>query len=123
MGSYKLHLVLLCLIALAFFHFSQTQKEEYLAVHNAVRSEVGVGSITWNGTVAAYARDYTNQRAGDCNLVHSSRTYVENLAWSSVHVSSLSQNSSEAYLAAHNAVRFKVGVGSMIWDNTVAIYA
>ncbi|XP_042511018.1 pathogenesis-related protein 1C-like [Macadamia integrifolia] len=87
MGSYKIELALLCFIALAFFfHVSHAQNSasDYLAAHNAARSEVGVGSMTWNDTVAAYAQNYANQRSGDCqNLVHSGGPYGENLAWSS----------------------------------------
>ncbi|KAJ4971976.1 hypothetical protein NE237_005075 [Protea cynaroides] len=84
MGSCKLLLALLCFIALAFFHVSEAQnsKEDYLAAHNAARSKVRVGSMTWNNTVAVYAQNYANQRAGDCKLVHSHGRYGENLAWS-----------------------------------------
>ncbi|KAJ4971707.1 hypothetical protein NE237_004806 [Protea cynaroides] len=85
MGSYKLHVVLLCLVALVFFHVSQAQnsQQDYLAAHNAARSKVRVGSITWDDTVAANAQNYANQRAGDCKLVHSGGRYGENLAMSS----------------------------------------
>ncbi|KAJ4958267.1 hypothetical protein NE237_025378 [Protea cynaroides] len=85
MRSYKLHLAFLFFIALAFFHVSQAQnsQEDYLTTHNSARSEVGVGSMTWDDTVATYAQNYANQRAEDCNLVHSGGSYGENLAWSS----------------------------------------
>ncbi|XP_043722081.1 pathogenesis-related protein 1B-like [Telopea speciosissima] len=88
MGSYKLEfLALLCLIGLlpSFFHVSQAQnsQDDYVSAHNAARSEVGVGSMTWDDTVAAYAQNYANQRAGDCNLVHYGGQYGENIAWSS----------------------------------------
>ncbi|KAK9097095.1 hypothetical protein Sjap_022592 [Stephania japonica] len=63
-------------------HLSQGQ-QDYIDAHNAARSEVGVGSISWDGTVAAYAQNYANQRAGDCNMVHSQGPYGENIAWGS----------------------------------------
>ncbi|XP_042507189.1 pathogenesis-related leaf protein 6-like [Macadamia integrifolia] len=89
MGSYRLVLALLCLIGLAFFHVSQAQNspEDYLKAHNDARAEVGVGSMTWDDTVAAYARIYANERARDCKLVHSGGTYGENIAWSSGNMS------------------------------------
>ncbi|XP_043716036.1 pathogenesis-related protein 1-like [Telopea speciosissima] len=89
MVSYKLIeslALLLSLIGLlAFFPVSQAQnsQDDYLSPHNAARSDVGVGSMTWNDTVAAYAQDYANQRAGDCALQHSGGPYGENIAWSS----------------------------------------
>ncbi|KAK9097094.1 hypothetical protein Sjap_022591 [Stephania japonica] len=50
---------------------------------NAARAQVGVGPLVWDETVAATARNYANQRAGDCSLVHSgNRNYGENLAMS-----------------------------------------
>ncbi|KAJ0081016.1 hypothetical protein Patl1_11476 [Pistacia atlantica] len=41
---------------------------------------VGVGPITWNYSVAAYAQNYVDQRRGDCDLDHSMGPYGENLA-------------------------------------------
>ncbi|OVA08790.1 Allergen V5/Tpx-1-related [Macleaya cordata] len=66
-------------------HVSQAQNssQDFLASHNAARAEVGVSPMTWEDTVAAYSRDYANQRAGDCNLIHSGGPYGENLAVSS----------------------------------------
>ncbi|OVA16075.1 Allergen V5/Tpx-1-related [Macleaya cordata] len=81
---------LMCLIGLTlalFMHVSQAQNspQDYLAPHNAARAEVGVGPITWDDTIAAFSRDYANQRSGDCNLIHSGGggRYGENLAGSS----------------------------------------
>eukprot|EP00268_Persea_americana_P011503 TRINITY_DN14855_c1_g2_i2.p1 TRINITY_DN14855_c1_g2~~TRINITY_DN14855_c1_g2_i2.p1 ORF type:complete len:163 (-),score=7.27 TRINITY_DN14855_c1_g2_i2:145-633(-) len=39
-----------------------------------------------------------------------------------VHIS-LAQNSPQDFLNAHNAARNQVGVGPLVWDNTVAAYA
>ncbi|KAM7470528.1 hypothetical protein LguiA_008711 [Lonicera macranthoides] len=36
---------------------------------------------------------------------------------------SLAQNSPQDYLDAHNSARAAVGVGPLVWDNTVAAYA
>ncbi|KAL0454320.1 UNVERIFIED_CONTAM: Pathogenesis-related leaf protein 4 [Sesamum latifolium] len=80
-------------ISLALFFFAiatilqysschaQNSPQDYLAAHNAARAQVGVGPIAWDENVAAFARNYVNQRLGDCNLVHSTnRPYGENLA-------------------------------------------
>uniref|UniRef100_A0A0E0AFG2 SCP domain-containing protein n=1 Tax=Oryza glumipatula TaxID=40148 RepID=A0A0E0AFG2_9ORYZ len=58
--------------------------QDFVDLHNAVRAEVGVGPVTWDDTVAAYAESYAAQRQGDCKLVSSSSnettaTYGENL--------------------------------------------
>ncbi|XP_010548693.1 PREDICTED: pathogenesis-related protein 1-like [Tarenaya hassleriana] len=56
------------------------QQQNTIASHNKARAEVGVGPMTWNATLAAYAQDYANQRAKDCAMQHSSGPYGENLA-------------------------------------------
>ncbi|KAK2998897.1 hypothetical protein RJ639_023343 [Escallonia herrerae] len=65
-------------------HFSishaQNSPQDYLDAHNSASANVGVGAMTWDNTVAAYAQNYANQRIGDCNLVHSGGPYGENLA-------------------------------------------
>ncbi|KAL3515400.1 hypothetical protein ACH5RR_022302 [Cinchona calisaya] len=59
---------------------AQNSPQDYLNVHNSARSQVGVGPMTCNTTVAAYAQNYANQRISDCNLIHSNGPYGENLA-------------------------------------------
>ncbi|KAL2927632.1 Pathogenesis-related protein 1A [Bienertia sinuspersici] len=60
---------------------AQNSPKDYLAAHNAARAAVGVGPLAWSDTVANYAQQYANQRAADCQLVHSSNdSYGENLA-------------------------------------------
>ncbi|KAL0376035.1 UNVERIFIED_CONTAM: Basic form of pathogenesis-related protein 1 [Sesamum calycinum] len=55
---------------------AQNSPQDYLP--NAARAQVGVGPIAWDEKVAAFARNYVNQRVGDCNLVHSTnRPYGE----------------------------------------------
>ncbi|KAJ4716069.1 Pathogenesis-related protein 1 [Melia azedarach] len=59
---------------------AQSSHQDFVNAHNAARAEVGVGPITWNDSVAAYAQDYADHRIGDCNLDHSMGPYGENLA-------------------------------------------
>ncbi|KAF8404815.1 hypothetical protein HHK36_009705 [Tetracentron sinense] len=82
MGLCRIALALVCLTGLALLHVSQAQNslQNYLNAHNTARSQVGVGSITWDNTVAAYAQNYANQRIGDCALQHSGGRYGENIA-------------------------------------------
>lgn len=63
--------------------YAQNSPQDYLNAHNRARSEVGVGRITWDANVAAYAQNYLNQLRGSCQMVHSGGQYGENLAWSS----------------------------------------
>ncbi|GJN10358.1 hypothetical protein PR202_ga28446 [Eleusine coracana subsp. coracana] len=60
---------------------AQNSPQDYLDLHNAARAAVGVGPVTWDNTVAAWAQNYANSRRGDCALVHSpsGRPYGENL--------------------------------------------
>ncbi|KAJ4962464.1 hypothetical protein NE237_022403 [Protea cynaroides] len=74
---------LLCIInglALIFYSHAQSNPQDYVDAHNTVRAEVGVGPITWNDSIAAYAEKYANSRVGDCALEHSMGPYGENLA-------------------------------------------
>ncbi|CBI25105.3 unnamed protein product, partial [Vitis vinifera] len=81
-GNYISMALLVGLMGLALAHTccAQNSPQDYVDAHNAARAQVGVGSITWNDTVAAYAQNYANQRISDCNLVHSGGPYGENLA-------------------------------------------
>ncbi|KAG1341838.1 Pathogenesis-related protein 1B [Cocos nucifera] len=58
---------------------AQNSPKDYVDGHNTARSEVGVGPIEWNSTLESYAVNYANQRAGDCQLIHSQGTYGENI--------------------------------------------
>ncbi|KAG5526241.1 hypothetical protein RHGRI_032503 [Rhododendron griersonianum] len=77
-------LALVCLTLLAVLHSShgQNSPQDYLNAHNSARSAVGVGPMTWDANVAAFAQQYANQRVGDCALRHSGGggKYGENLA-------------------------------------------
>ena len=89
MGLCKISLAFVFLMGLTLVHLTlaQDSKEDYLNAHNAARADVGVPSLTWDDTVAAYAQNYANQRIGDCNLVHSGGKYGENIAWGSADLS------------------------------------
>ncbi|KAK6945915.1 CAP domain [Dillenia turbinata] len=78
----KISSVLISLITLALTQstLAQNSPQDYLNAHNAARAEVGVGPLTWDDTVAAYAQNYASQRAGDCAMQHSGGPYGENLA-------------------------------------------
>ncbi|KAJ1287631.1 hypothetical protein BS78_02G025300 [Paspalum vaginatum] len=63
---------------------AQNSPQDYVNLHNAARAEVGVGAVSWDDTVAAYAESYAAQRQGDCAGMHSGggpNHYGENLYW------------------------------------------
>ncbi|KAJ1288869.1 hypothetical protein BS78_02G121000 [Paspalum vaginatum] len=62
---------------------AQNTAQDFVSLHDSPRVSVGVGNVTWNSTVAAYAQSYADQRAGDCLLAHSGGPYGENLFWGS----------------------------------------
>lgn len=77
-----LPLIFLMAITLVLVPLSVAQ--DYIAAHNAAHSQVTVGPIAWDETMASYASDYANMLASDCTqLVHSGGPYRENLAWAS----------------------------------------
>jgi uncharacterized protein YkwD len=61
---------------------AQNSQQDFVKLHNAARDEVGVGRVTWDDTVAAWAQSYAEQRRSDCALEHSpsGRPYGENIA-------------------------------------------
>ncbi|XP_065033121.1 pathogenesis-related protein 1-like [Musa acuminata AAA Group] len=79
-------LAMLCTVALAMACTStlaQNSPQDFVSPHNAARTAVGVGPVSWDSTVAAYAQNYANQRKADCQLVHSRGPYGENIFWGS----------------------------------------
>ncbi|KAK4349061.1 hypothetical protein RND71_031816 [Anisodus tanguticus] len=66
-------LLLVYVMVLAIFHScnAQNSPQDYLAVHNNARSQVGVGPMAWDTSLASKAQNYANSRRGDCNLIHS----------------------------------------------------
>ena len=81
----NLTFALACAMFLAMAHttIAQNSPQDFVSAHNAARAAVGVGPVSWDNTVAAYAQNYANQRIGDCKLVHSGGPYGENLFWGS----------------------------------------
>ncbi|KAK1359144.1 Basic form of pathogenesis-related protein 1 [Heracleum sosnowskyi] len=78
-----MYFYLLTFLTLAtLFHHSQAQNsnQDFLDAHNAARSLVGVGPMTWDANVAEYASNYTKTRTVNCSLIHSSGPYGKNLA-------------------------------------------
>uniref|UniRef100_A0A3Q7JAR6 SCP domain-containing protein n=1 Tax=Solanum lycopersicum TaxID=4081 RepID=A0A3Q7JAR6_SOLLC len=68
---------------MGFLLFSQMPSYfllDYLDAHNTARAIVGVGPLTWDDNVGAYAQQHASQLATDCNLVHSHGQYCEDLA-------------------------------------------
>lgn len=63
--------------------FAQSSPQDFLDLHNAARAVVGVAPLSWDGTLAAYAQSYANQRRADCKLLHSGGPYGENMFWGS----------------------------------------
>ncbi|XWS67537.1 hypothetical protein CRYUN_Cryun04dG0014900 [Craigia yunnanensis] len=83
----SLALASLMALALVLPSHAQNSPQDFLNAHNTARAAVGVGPMTWDNTVAAYAQNYANQRIGDCKLVHSGGRYGENIAWGSADLS------------------------------------
>ncbi|GKV24298.1 hypothetical protein SLEP1_g33925 [Rubroshorea leprosula] len=81
----KVSLALACLLVLAHVlpSHAQLSPQNLINAHNSARAAVGVGPMTWDPTLAAYAQNYLNKHIGDCKMVHSGGPYGENLAWSS----------------------------------------
>ncbi|KAH7834585.1 hypothetical protein Vadar_017614 [Vaccinium darrowii] len=45
--------------------------QDYLNAHNSARAAVGVGPLTWDANLEAFAQNYATQRTEDCTLMHS----------------------------------------------------
>ncbi|XP_010270442.1 PREDICTED: basic form of pathogenesis-related protein 1-like [Nelumbo nucifera] len=84
-GLYKLKLTLLASLVFALFHVSlaQTSPKDYLKAHNEARAKLGIPPLTWDNKLASYAQDYANKRIEDCELLHSTMDYGENIATAS----------------------------------------
>ncbi|KAI9120338.1 hypothetical protein K1719_007371 [Acacia pycnantha] len=75
-------LLLLLVVVLAIPQISDAQDspQDYVNAHNAARSQVGVGPISWDKKLASYARNYLSRFSNSCQMVHSRGPYGENLA-------------------------------------------
>ncbi|KAI3920608.1 hypothetical protein MKX01_017619 [Papaver californicum] len=67
-------------------------KHEFISEHNAVRAQFGEQPLTWNSTLARYARRIASQRIADCQMIHSNGDFGENVFWGDKY---------EAYSAAY----------------------
>ncbi|KAM0937357.1 putative CAP domain-containing protein [Dioscorea sansibarensis] len=77
--KFALFLACIMVLAMADKTLAQNSKEDYLRGHNEARNDSGVDPVTWDDKVASFAQNYTNQRIGDCRLIHSHGPYGENL--------------------------------------------
>ncbi|KAL1802880.1 hypothetical protein DCAR_0934462 [Daucus carota subsp. sativus] len=79
----KLSSTLVLALGFLMVHYAlaQNSPQDYVDAHNAARAAVNVGPMQWDETVAEYARNYANQRSGDCALQHSNSNgkYGENI--------------------------------------------
>ncbi|KAF0901334.1 hypothetical protein E2562_000218 [Oryza meyeriana var. granulata] len=71
--------VLLLCLSLTRLAQPQNSPHDFLQPHNAARAEVGVRELSWDRTLAAYARSYGERRSCDCALKHSGGPYGENI--------------------------------------------
>nr|AWV55781.1 pathogenesis-related protein PR1-RK isoform 5 [Triticum urartu] len=62
-----------------FNRSAQSSPQDFLNLQNAARAGVGVGMLSWDSTVAAYAEGYAEKRKGDCRKVSSGGPYGENI--------------------------------------------
>jgi pathogenesis-related protein 1 len=60
---------------------AQNSAEDFVNLHNAAREVLGVGQVSWDDNVAAFAQSWAEHLAGDCKLEHSGGggMYGENL--------------------------------------------
>ncbi|KAJ8465138.1 hypothetical protein OPV22_027690 [Ensete ventricosum] len=82
-ANYASALVCAMALAMACTTLAQNSPEAFVNAHNSARAAVGVGPVSWDPVVAAYAQIYANRHIGDCLLVHSGGPYGENLFWGS----------------------------------------
>ena len=58
--------------------------KEFLDAHNKARLRSGLPPLSYNQTLAKFAKKYASFRANDCSLKHSNGPYGENLFWGGV---------------------------------------
>ncbi|KAM0859450.1 hypothetical protein ACQ4PT_047194 [Festuca glaucescens] len=63
--SPKLALLLALVTAMAATVAAQNSPQDFVDPHNVARADVGVGPVSWDDTVAAYAQSYAEQRSGE----------------------------------------------------------
>ena len=76
--------VLLIALSSAMIVTGQNTAQDVVDAHNAARTLVGVGPVSWNATVEAWAEMYVEKFRADCKPQHSKDgPYGENIFWSS----------------------------------------
>lgn len=76
-GIWSVALILISYVSQARV-FQNLHDQGFIDEHNKARAEVGVGPITWNDTIAAYAQKYANSKIETCEMEHSGGPYGEN---------------------------------------------
>lgn len=132
--SPKLAAALLLALASAMIVTAQNGADDMLNAHNEVRAAVGVGPVTWDPIVAAYAQSYAEKRRADCQLVLSpeGRPYGENLFrapgtdWKAVDAVIYWASGKQYYDHATNTCSAPTGQScngylQLVWRDTTAI--
>ncbi|CAL4969401.1 unnamed protein product [Urochloa decumbens] len=109
---------------------AQDTAQEFLDLQNAARAEVGVAPLSWDDTVAAYARTYAAERKGDCELLHSGGLYGENIFWGSAGANWTAADAVSAWVSekqSYNCSDNSCGGQScghytqVVWANTTTV--
>lgn len=81
----KLVALLLFALVSATVVTAQRTPQDIVDAHNAARAAVGVGPVSWDATVAAWAQSWVDQFSASCQPMHSpaGRPYGENIYWGS----------------------------------------
>jgi uncharacterized protein YkwD len=103
--------------------------KEMIASHNQVRSQVGVGPLTWSPSLAAYAQEWANKLAATGQFEHRKTSgYGENLYWGQGRAASPSNvvtswaNEVSDYNYSNNNCRDVCGhYTQIVWKNTTEV--
>lgn len=80
-----LNKILISLLATIFFNtafaLDAAQQNEMVTAHNKWRQEVDLPEIKWSGSLAVSAQDWADnlKETQDCNIMHSTSEYGENI--------------------------------------------
>jgi uncharacterized protein YkwD len=103
--------------------------KEMIASHNQVRTQVGVGPLTWSPSLAAYAQEWANKLAATGQFEHRQNGgYGENLYWGQGRTASPSNvvtswaNEASDYNYSNNNCRDVCGhYTQIVWKNTTEV--
>nr|CAB3446579.1 unnamed protein product [Digitaria exilis] len=62
-----------------FNRSAQSSPQDLISLQNALRAGLGVGMLSWDSTLAAYAEAYAEKRKTDCQKIPSDGPYGENI--------------------------------------------